>query len=95
MRRISYSSHEVLGHIAKDELIAVGEHGHRLHAEEFEFLAVSLNNAPVAEDFLLKGLLGLSTSVLSVEDLGTELEYFLAGPLFMDYLFLHERILKN
>ena len=89
-RIIKYSQQKVEGHIAFDDFISEDH-----VVKQFEFLAVELDDAPFVDTFMMKGLLGLSTSVKSIEDLGTELETYLQGPLFMDQLLLQERIVKN
>ena len=56
---------------------------------------MEVQNAPKVNSFMLKGLLGLSTSTKTIQDFGSELENNLTGPLFMDHLLLQESIEKN
>ena len=57
-------------------------------ANNYEFLAVHVTEAPQTEKYILKGLLGLSTSSIVNNDAFTKIEKdnHLKGELFMDKL---------
>lgn len=85
-REIVYSQTSVQGFLIKDQLTTTTER--ELRASNLQFLGVHVTQAPQTEDYILKGLLGLSTSKQSNRDAFTQIEEgdYLEGQLFMDRL---------